>query len=643
MPNESNNTEETQKTKKKSTTDTLKKFKKENTDKLIHGGDLSKYGNEFQIKLLSLLIKDRVFSLSIVPIIKSEYFSDVYLRRIYDCIKEYIETYSSIPIIDNVRILLTSKNEKMIVYDPILEKINEISLDDRDFVVDNARKFCFSKHALLEMEKMKECLEDGDFAKAKKVSLEAFKYSGLNTRKTYDLKTDYEKIYQDDILHRPVELPFPSFNKATKGGPGSGNLVVMVASSNFGKCFAKGTKLIMYDGTLKSVEDIQINDKLLGPDGKERNVTSLAQGEEEMYEIQQDRGISYIVNKSHILVLYRRKENSFPLIETNLHNENTICIEVSDYLNLSNGEKENLYGIKKYAEYQNIYKISLVEKGIGKYYGFTLSDSDPDRMFLLEDFTVVHNTAALTACARHANSLGKNVAFFSYEIGGVDILRRYIAGVMDVKQEELRFYKDKIKGRIVDSNLGNFRLLEQRATLATVDNLRTDLDWLKSTGFFPDMICVDSLNQLKWSHGRARDDNEKFEYIAEDLRDLANEEELPLLTVFQTNRSGFNTKINNIDTIGKAIEPFQVADLLITYAQDHEMFLEQKCTALLLKNRLGPKNIALECSYDPNLGVFRELKQINEILLLSDKQRQGVLNVVKDAREKLKVGDFLKK
>lgn len=79
-------------------------------------------------------------------------------------------------------------------------------------------------------------------------------------------------------------------------------LVVVSGKSNSGKCHAKGTKLLMYNGTIKSVEDIEIGDQLMGSDSKPRNVLSLANGEEEMYRIH-ERNEYYDVNKSHILSL----------------------------------------------------------------------------------------------------------------------------------------------------------------------------------------------------------------------------------------------------------------------------------------------------------------------------------------------------
>nr|QBK87427.1 MAG: A18-like helicase [Marseillevirus LCMAC201] len=72
---------------------------------------------------------------------------------------------------------------------------------------------------------------------------------------------------------------------------------------NFGKCLAKDTPILMYDGTIKMVQNVQVGDLLMGDDSTPRNVLSLARGREEMYEIVPNKGDSYTVNKSHILSL----------------------------------------------------------------------------------------------------------------------------------------------------------------------------------------------------------------------------------------------------------------------------------------------------------------------------------------------------
>lgn len=79
-----------------------------------------------------------------------------------------------------------------------------------------------------------------------------------------------------------------------------GNLIAMCATG----CHAKGTRVLMYDGTLKNVEDVVVGDALMGTDSKPRNVISLCRGREKMYEITPvSGGHSFVVNASHILSL----------------------------------------------------------------------------------------------------------------------------------------------------------------------------------------------------------------------------------------------------------------------------------------------------------------------------------------------------
>jgi hypothetical protein len=70
-----------------------------------------------------------------------------------------------------------------------------------------------------------------------------------------------------------------------------------------GKCFAPGTRVLMFDGTVRAVETIGIGEQLMGPDGLPREVYALASGVSPMYRVTQDTGESYEVNEGHPLVL----------------------------------------------------------------------------------------------------------------------------------------------------------------------------------------------------------------------------------------------------------------------------------------------------------------------------------------------------
>jgi superfamily II DNA or RNA helicase len=76
-----------------------------------------------------------------------------------------------------------------------------------------------------------------------------------------------------------------------------------VLPTGAGKCHARGTPILMYDGTIKMVEDIIVGDLLMGPDSEPRAVTSLARGREEMFRVKPTKGDSFDCNRSHILSL----------------------------------------------------------------------------------------------------------------------------------------------------------------------------------------------------------------------------------------------------------------------------------------------------------------------------------------------------
>jgi hypothetical protein len=54
--------------------------------------------------------------------------------------------------------------------------------------------------------------------------------------------------------------------------------VSVVGSASHGKCWGKGTRLLMFDGSIKLVEDIALGDRLMGGDGTSRTVTALGGG-----------------------------------------------------------------------------------------------------------------------------------------------------------------------------------------------------------------------------------------------------------------------------------------------------------------------------------------------------------------------------
>ena len=131
--------------------------------------------------------------------------------------------------------------------------------------------------------------------------------------------------------------------------------ILLNAECGSGKCHAKGTKILMYDGSLKNVEDIKVGELLMGDDSTPRKILSLATGTEEMYKILQRDGIDYIVNKSHILSLQLREwgaGSGSSRGQKSIDNYGKVInISIADYLKLPHTKQGWLYGYSKPALY----------------------------------------------------------------------------------------------------------------------------------------------------------------------------------------------------------------------------------------------------------------------------------------------------
>ena len=79
--------------------------------------------------------------------------------------------------------------------------------------------------------------------------------------------------------------------------------LLLVLSTGAGKCLAKDTPVLMFDGSIKLAQDVLVGDLLMGHDSCPRKVTALGRGRETMYKVTPTKGDAYTVNESHILSL----------------------------------------------------------------------------------------------------------------------------------------------------------------------------------------------------------------------------------------------------------------------------------------------------------------------------------------------------
>jgi hypothetical protein len=121
------------------------------------------------------------------------------------------------------------------------------------------------------------------------------------------------------------------------------NRVIVDIGNPLSKCLAKDTPVVMNDGSIKLVQDIEVGEQVIGPDSLPRTVTNTATGRELMYKIEssdKNRGISYTCNASHVLTLkYCSDDDRY-----NAKKGDIIDISVKDFIQLPKRQQRLLQG-----------------------------------------------------------------------------------------------------------------------------------------------------------------------------------------------------------------------------------------------------------------------------------------------------------
>ncbi|CCF56411.1 hypothetical protein KAFR_0B01130 [Kazachstania africana CBS 2517] len=156
---------------------------------------------------------------------------------------------------------------------------------------------------------------------------ETYEYTMYHTWPVRVPRPVAEKLSADHPLltgQRVLDALFPCVQGGTTCIPGAfgcGKTVISQSLSKYSNsdaiiyvgCFAKGTKVLMADGSDRAIEDISINEKVMGKDGTPRTVIGLPRGRETMYQVRHMTSkrssdeafgsMDYVCSANHKLVL----------------------------------------------------------------------------------------------------------------------------------------------------------------------------------------------------------------------------------------------------------------------------------------------------------------------------------------------------
>jgi len=236
-------------------------------------------------------------------------------------------------------------------------------------------------------------------------------------------------------------------------------------------------------------------------------------------------------------------------------------------------------------------------------------------------------------------SQNQNVLYITCEMAEERIAERIDANLFDMKIDEIgalpkEMYKSKLE-KISNHVKGKLIIKEYPTASAGATHFRNLLDelWLKKK-FKPDIIFIDYLNICNSSRLKNNGAVNSYTFvkaIAEELRGLAIEQNVPIFSATQVNRSGFNNSDMGLEDTSESFGLPQTADLMFALISTEELEERDQIMVKQLKNRYNDpaKNRKFV------LGINRGKMKLYDVDV---EEQNGIVNSNQSTEEKAASG-----
>jgi len=213
--------------------------------------------------------------------------------------------------------------------------------------------------------------------------------------------------------------------------------------------------------------------------------------------------------------------------------------------------------------------------------------------------TGVGKTMFMTSIASSVLLQGKNVLYITMEMAEERIAERIDANLLNVGMSDLeelpyKMYETKIN-KLQTKTTGQLIVKEYPTASAHVGhfkNLLSELALKKS--FKPDIVFIDYLNICASSRFKAGANVNSYTYIkaiAEELRGLAVEHDIPVFSATQTTRGGFVSSDIGLEDTSESFGLPATADFMFALISSEELEAKNQIMVKQLKNRYNDPTI----------------------------------------------------
>jgi replicative DNA helicase len=230
--------------------------------------------------------------------------------------------------------------------------------------------------------------------------------------------------------------------------------------------------------------------------------------------------------------------------------------------------------------------------------------------------TNVGKTVVMVNCGIQLLKSGSNVLYITAEDGENAILERVDGNMLDTETGMLptitkETYKNKIESIRKQSN-GRFIVKEYPTASSNSNHIRALLDELEiKENFKPDFICLDYLNLFMSTRYKNMGDTYVLvKAVTEEMRGLAIERNIGIITATQLNRQGFGSTDPEMTDIAESFGIAATADFVCSIIENNTLKEEGKYLFKVLKSRYQPIKPSTQKFL---MGVNKEKQQLFEL------------------------------
>lgn len=530
--------------------------------------------------VLALLVRNPEYREKVSPYLKEEYFQSREEKNIFRTISEHASKYRVIPDKTQLKIECQSKEWNSDTIEEYIDDIWECDLpEDNKWSIQKTEEFC-KNQAVYNAIIQSIAIYDGSDKSQTTLAIPELIKSAVNINFDstigLDIFDDAEarfKYYTQPEFKIPFKLS--ALNEITNGGLTTKTLTLIMAG-----CVHPETEIeVRLNGWVIQIpiQEVRIfidhGIEVSSPDGWVRVTDYVDKGNWKEYILTLDNGDVVRCNENH---LFETLDGWVSAKDLSLESQPNIFIT----------SRGNECGVVRYTGYEISIVDIRVEHENHRYYTNGVSS---------------HNTGAgksmlMISLASDYIKFGYDVLYITMEMREEEIFRRVDAHLLDVNINNVALIEhddfmskiDKLKKK----SYGRLKVKEYPSGVAHAGHFKNLISDLRSKkSFTPKVVFVDYLGIIASSRIKAGSQNSYFclKSAAEELRALASEEDVAVISAMQIIRSALSSSDFDLADISEGTSTAHTADMVLGLIRTDELDQSGQILLKQLKNRFGNK------------------------------------------------------